>query len=371
MSPWAMATACVDLLSTSKTWMHACMAPRSRQAPLLLLLLAQLSAAVASSFSGYSYYSFPVFDGKATTDGVVVATNSSMLAPATFLFDAQLFPEFNQSEGFVLLSRPVALWRVAADADGVREEASFNTSFTVDLDDGGSDAVSFVVLLDSFPPLNIRNDRHGPRRGTNGTAVPVAAAAVTNATNGIATVEVGSVSSYGPRPPPGVGLNVTVTPNRSSSGANTSQLAVRIEYNAAAHRLSVYAHDTAAEDSPVNDTAALLFDAPLDLAGRLPAQAALVGFYASTVRDLVVGVHDWELTVDSLADGDVVGDGPRRHSTSSSSSWLVILLAVLGPVAAVAAVVVSVMVYLVVARRRAVDMEVQQCYRDYFARMTR
>ncbi|KAE8791936.1 hypothetical protein D1007_33567 [Hordeum vulgare] len=256
----------------------------------------------------------------------------------TFLFDAQLFPEFNQSEGFVLLSRPVALWRVAADVNAVREEASFNTSFTADLEDGGS--VSFVVLLDSFPPLNIRNDKHGPRWDTNGTAVPVDDAAVPNATNGIATVEVGS-------------------------------LAVRIEYNAAAHRLSVYAHDTAAKDSTVNDTAALLLDAPLDLADRLPAQAALVGFYASTVRDLVVGVHDWELAVDSLADGDVVGDGPRRHSTSSSSSWLVILLAVLGSVAAVAAVVVSVMVYLVVARRRAVDMEVQQCYRDYFARMTR
>ncbi|KAF6988180.1 hypothetical protein CFC21_005753 [Triticum aestivum] len=350
------------------TWHMA--PPSSRQAvPLLLLLLLQLSAAVAS-FSGYSYYSFPVFDGKATTDGVVVATNSSMLAPATFLFDAQIFPEFNQSEGFVLLYRPVALWRVAPDDDDVREEASFNTTFTVDVDGGGSDAVSFVVLLDSFPPLNSRNERHGPRRGTNGSALP---AALLSATNGLFAVEVSTVSSYGPRPPPGVGLNVTITPNRSSLGADTTQLAMRIEYDAAAHRLSVYAHDAAAGDPPVNDTEALL-DAPLDLADRLPTQAALVGFFASTVRDLVVGVHDWELTVDALpddADGGTRRQKDDQSTSPSSSSWLVILLAVLGSAAAAGLAVFSVMVYLVVTRGRAVDMQVQQCYKDYFARMPR
>lgn len=337
------------------------MASRSRQVPLLLLLLVQLSAAAAASSSSYRNYNFPVFDLPSTSDGVVVATNSSMLAPATFLFDAQLFPEFNQSEGFVLISRPIALWSAGA---GGREEASFNTTFTVDIDGSGSDAVSFVILLDSFPPLNSRNEKHGPRRATNGSVF----SALPNATNGIAAVEVGTVSSYGPRSP-GVGLNVTITPNCSSSSATeASQLAVRIEYDAAAHRLLVYVG--AAVDPSRNSPVALL-DVPLHLAGRVSTPAALVGFFADTVRDLVVGVREWELTVDNLQDDDV-GYGPQRQQDErSTSSWLVILLAVLGSAAAMGVAVFSVMVYLVVARRRAVDVEVQQCYRDYFRRMAR
>ncbi|XP_044405757.1 uncharacterized protein [Triticum aestivum] len=161
-----------------------------------------------------------------------------------------------------------------------RARASFNTTFTVDVDGGDSDAASFVVLLDSFPSVNIGNEKYGPRRNTSNSVV--LAASMPNATNGLANVEVGSVSSYGPRPPPGVGLNITITPNRSSP-ADTSQLAVRIEYDAPTHRLSVYAHDTAADYPPVNDRTTLLLDAPLDLADCLPAKAAPVGFYDSTV----------------------------------------------------------------------------------------
>ncbi|KAM0825856.1 hypothetical protein ACQ4PT_069247 [Festuca glaucescens] len=290
-----------------------------------------------------------------------------MLSPVTFLFDAQLFPEFNESDGFVLLSWAVALWR--ADDNGTRQEASLNTSFTLDVGGSGSDAVAFVVLLDSFPPFNSKNRK--PPRARNGPALS-AVAAVSSAANSLAAVEVGTVSSYGPRPPPGVGLNVTITPN-SSSAASASNLAVRIEYDASVHRLSVYVGDAAAGDPRLNGTPALL-DAPLDLAGRLPAQDALVGFFASTVRDVVVGVSGWELTVDALIDDDGDAGLLRQHddeqSAWSSSSRLVILLAVLGSVAAVCVTVVSVMLYRVVSRRRAVDMEVQKCYRDYFARMT-
>ncbi|KAM0825859.1 hypothetical protein ACQ4PT_069250 [Festuca glaucescens] len=336
------------------------MAPRSCRLPLLLLFASATAISCLGAATSSGHYSFPVFDGKSTTDGVVVSTNSSLLAPATFLFDAQLFPEFNESEGFVLLSRAVALWR-AAD-DGTSDEASFNTSFTMD----GSDAVAFVVLLDSFPPFNSKNRM--PPRASNGSACLSAVAAA----NSLAAAEVGTVSSYGPRPPPGVGLNVTITPN-SSSAASASNLAVRIEYDASVHRLSVYVGDADAGDPRLNGTPALL-DAPLDLAGRLPAQDALVGFFASTVRDVVVGVSGWELTVDALIDDD--GDaGPLRQHDDEQSAWssssrLVILLAVLGSVAAVCVTVVSVMLYRVVSRRRAVDMEVEKCYRDYFARMT-
>ncbi|KAM0865020.1 hypothetical protein ACQ4PT_043581 [Festuca glaucescens] len=335
------------------------MAPRSCRLPLLLLFASATAISCLGAATGSGHYSFPVFDGKSTTDGVVVATNSSLLAPATFLFDAQLFPEFNESEGFVLLSRAVALWRAAAD-DGTRDEASFNTSFTMD----GSGAVAFVVLLDSFPPFNSKNRM--PPRDSNGSACLSAVAAASSAgENSLAAVEVGTVSSYGPRMPPGVGLNVTITPN-SSSAAGARQLAVRIEYNASVHRLSVYVGDAAAGDS----TPALL-DAPLDLAGRLPAQDALVGFFAAMVRDVVVGVSGWELTVDALPDDDGNPGPPLQDGARlSSSSRLAILLAVLGSVAAVCVAVVSVMLYRVVSRRRAVDMEVQKCYKDYFARTT-
>jgi hypothetical protein len=231
----------------------------------------------------------------------------------------------------------------------------------------GSDAVAFVVLLDSFPPFNSKNrkpplDRNGPALST--------VAAVSSAANSLAAVEVGTVSSYGPRPPPGIGLNVTITTN-SSSAARASQLAVRIEYKASVHRLSVYVGYADAGDS----TPALL-EAPLDLAGRLPAQDALVGFFASTVRDVVVGVSGWELTVDAVPHDDGNAGSPRhvvddeQSARLSPSSRLAILLAVLGSVAAVCVAVVSVMLYRVVSRRRAVDMEVQKCYKDYFARTT-
>ncbi|KAM0825858.1 hypothetical protein ACQ4PT_069249 [Festuca glaucescens] len=321
----------------------------------LLLLLCFLRAAAAASSS----YSFPVFDGKSTADGVVVTTDTAMLAPSTFLFDAKFFPEFNQSRGFVPLSRPVAHWRDAADSDAegasTREEASFNTSFTIDV--AHADAVAFVVLLDSFPPLN--RHKHGPRATD---AELSDASAAPNATNGVAAVEVGTVSSYGPRSP-GIGLNVTITPNRSSGA---SQLAVRIEYDAAAHRLCVYVDDADAGDPRLSNNNAALLDAPLDLADRLPTRAALVGFFAATVRDVVVGVRGWDLTVDMLLEDQ--GDGQRRPS-ASSSTWLVILLAVGGSVAAVAVVVAaSVMVYLAVSRRRALDKELQQCYDAHFAR---
>jgi hypothetical protein len=139
---------------------------------------------------------------------------------------------------------------------------------------------------------------------------------------------------------------------------------VRLEYNASVHRRSVY----------VGDSTPAPLDAPLDLAGRLPAQDALVGFFAPTVRDVVVGVSGWELTVDAVPHDDGNAGSPRhvvddeQSARLSPSSRLAILLAVLGSVAAVCVAVVSVMLYRVVSRRRAVDMEVQKCYKDYFAR---
>ncbi|KAL6650239.1 hypothetical protein ACP70R_009164 [Stipagrostis hirtigluma subsp. patula] len=274
-------------------------------------------------------YTFPAFDDPTADEGLVVATNSSILSPAAFLFDAQLFPEFNRSEGFLLLSRPVQLWRADAAAPATRE-ASFNTRFTVD---GKASTLAFVVLLDSFPPLatpgalNSSAFAGGPAR---------------NASDGFAAVEVGAVSSYGPESPD-VGLNVTVTPNATGARSST----VWIEYDAATHHLRVYAA-AAGDPRPLK----ALLDAPVNLAGRRTTQDAFIGFFAATVRDVVDGVRNWELTLDKFPGSD----GGDRESGSVSRLWLPILLLVLGSVVA-AASVVSVVVCYCRSRRRALEME--------------
>lgn len=85
-------------------------APRELAALLLCAAVAATIAAratVAAASAGgedVDAYSFPAFDA-ATTDALVVATNSSVLAPASLLFRPErLYPELNSSEGFLLLS---------------------------------------------------------------------------------------------------------------------------------------------------------------------------------------------------------------------------------------------------------------------------
>jgi hypothetical protein len=121
----------------------------------LLLQFVALQALRVVASSSVVVYRFPALDH----GGLVVTTTSSILSPATFLFDAQLFPEFNRTEGFVLLSRPVQLWADdKMSSQQTRREASYNTSFTT------ATPVSFVVLLDSFLPL--ANPRPSPAART-------------------------------------------------------------------------------------------------------------------------------------------------------------------------------------------------------------
>uniref|UniRef100_A0A0E0P4G5 Legume lectin domain-containing protein n=2 Tax=Oryza TaxID=4527 RepID=A0A0E0P4G5_ORYRU len=58
---------------------------------LLVLLLAVSGSPAMADVVSYSFAA--VGGGRAASNGLVVATNSSILSPATFLFDAQLFPE--------------------------------------------------------------------------------------------------------------------------------------------------------------------------------------------------------------------------------------------------------------------------------------
>ena len=306
------------------------MASSRKLAGLALVLLLCIAAKAMAEAAGVESYSFPVFNAT-TTASLVAATNTIVAGPAALLFQPEAdstAARINVSEGFLLLPDTVDVWRAGAGGGLLpAREASFNTSFTVE---SSATPVSFVLLLDRYPLFNSRTGL----RGDNGSAaVPDA-----NATaSGLTVVEVGTVRSYEPESQD-VGLNVTVTPKGNRA------VAVWVEYDAAAHVLRVY---VAAGGEPRPSGA--LIDARLSLAGRRTTQTAMVGFFAATVRDVFLGVRDWDLTVDRLDDAG----GKKR------TSWWVILIAVLGSVAATAAIVTLVVRYFV-SRRRTRSMEPKQ-----------
>ncbi|PUZ46092.1 hypothetical protein GQ55_7G020100 [Panicum hallii var. hallii] len=283
---------------------------------VLVLYAAAISGAAAAA--RVDTFSYPAFDGTTTRD-LVAATNTSVLLPAALLFDHDgAFAEFNRTEGFLLLSGTVGVWRPGPG--GVPAlEASFNTSFTL----AGAAPVAFVVLNNRFPLYG-----WGGLRGFANYTSPDDGAS--SAGGSLASVVAGPVRSYGPDEP-AVGLNVTVTPNGTALGRT-----VWVEYDAAAHRLSV----RVAGASEPRPTKALL-DAPLGLAGRTTTENAFVGFFAAGIQDIIVGVRDWDLTVDRFP-----GEGDGK------TSWWVILLAVLGSVAATAAIVAAAVCYFQSRRRR-------------------
>jgi hypothetical protein len=306
----------------------------------VLLCAATIMAASSTAAVDVESYSFPAFNVN-TTDNLLVATNMTVATPASLLFQPERpFPEVNVSEGFLLLPGWINHWRASAGAGRPpAREASFNTSFTVQ---SSASPVSFVILLDRFPTFNNPVGLRGANDSATGAAVPNATA------DGLAAVEVGTVKSYAPESPD-VGLNVTVTPN------GTAAAAVWIEYDAVAHLLHVYVGAAGGEPRPSR----ALLDTPLSLAGQGIAQTspfgdfvgqgttetALVGLFAGKVRDIFVGVRDWDLTVDRL-------DGKKKKGTS----WWVILIAVLGSVAAATAII-SMVAWCLVSRRRARNME--------------
>lgn len=294
---------------------------------VLALGLIPYSSSASSPSEDVVSYSFPALDdGSQTTagGGLVVATRSfSRLSPASFLFDALIFPAFNRSEGLVLLSRPVQLWAAAAADAHLIREASFNTTFTVH---HGVSTVSFVILLDSFPPLAANN----PSSSTSTFAA------------GISSVEVGAVTSYCVLGSPDVGLNITV--RLLNSTASRSSSTVWIEYDAVAHRLRVF---VAAAGEPKPHRA--IVDASLVLTSRHVTQNALVGFFAAKVRDVIHGVRNWELVLDKFPESG--GEDDMQDGRMPATPWLLILLVVLGSMAAVACIV-SVLVCVRIWRRR-------------------
>ncbi|CAD6264355.1 unnamed protein product [Miscanthus lutarioriparius] len=213
--------------------------------PVLLLVVvvglgaAAISVATAAHVDSFSY---PAFDATTTQD-LVAGSNTSVLTSASHLFDHDgAFAEFNRTEGFLLLSHTVDVWR---SGPGGRPAlvASFNTSFAL----SGAAPVAFVVLClqDSFAN-------------------------------------------------PAFGLNVTVIPN-----------------------------GTAAPGAGARPATALLDKRIVGLAGQRTTGKAMVGFFASTIQGILVGVRDWNLTVDRF-------DSSKGDGRNKGTSWWMILLAVLG-----------------------------------------
>lgn len=266
---------------------------------IALVLLCLATIMVAPAAADVESHSFPVFNGT-TTESLWVATNMSILTRAALLFrPEQPFPEVNVSEGFLLLHKRIDVWH--AGAGGLPTcEASFKTSFTVE---SSAPPVSFVLLLDRFPTFNNPLGLGGANDSATGP--------VPNTTDGLSAIEVGTVKSYAPQSQ-NVGLNVTITPNGTAA---PGRRAVWVEYNPFAHLLRVY---VAADGEP--RPARVLLDARLSLAGQGTTQTALIGFFAARVRDIFLGVRDWDLTVDRLDTDD------KKKGTS----WWVILIAVLG-----------------------------------------
>ncbi|TVU23652.1 hypothetical protein EJB05_26031, partial [Eragrostis curvula] len=196
------------------------------------------------------------------------------------------------SKGFVFVLNGVNFWR-----SGV--EASFSTSFTLV---AGAAPVSFVVSM-----AHLTNASMAPRGPdlTNARAAGLAFVEVSGLATGFSCLS-------------DAGLNVTVSPTGAGGRA------VWVDYSAAVQRLCVYV-TRAGEPKPANYL--LNISMPHGVEGNCTSATAPVGFFAAKVGDVMVGVRDWNLTVDLNL--------PVDHS-KGPNTLVVVLSAVLGSVAAIA-----------------------------------
>ncbi|TVU23690.1 hypothetical protein EJB05_26069, partial [Eragrostis curvula] len=267
---------------------------------MLPLLLLCIFCAVAAG--EVVTHNIPAFNAATDDQYYIQLTKSGLTTSVIGGYDSFLSsPGSNTSEGFVLLSNNVDFWR-----SGV--EASFSTSFTLV---AGAGPVSFAVRGIS----------------TNIIMAPRAPAPANASAAGLAFVEVGGLN-------PGcsclsdAGLNVTVLP--TGAGGRT----VWVDYRAAdEHRLYVYVAGSG-EPRPANNL--LNISMPHGVEGNWTTATAPVGFFAAKVGDVMVGVRDWNLAVDSNL--------PVDHS-KGPNTLVVVLSAVLGSAAAIAISTIAVYFY--------------------------
>nr|CDM86043.1 unnamed protein product [Triticum aestivum] len=238
--------------------------------------------------------------------------------------------------GSVLLPSPITLWGV--DSNGVKHDASFNTSFTMNLYRAErlkqGDGLAFVIVpsLDGPPPGS-----HGGFLGLTNIISKSAAASgrfvaieFDTSKNDVVSDVVVSLSSL-PQPD-----NITLAPLME-----TVDYTVWIDYNGFGHHIWVY---VAVNGLPKPDKAYL--DASLNMSSHVP-QRAYIGFTASTGEGHELhSILSWNLTVEKLSDDRAVGQ------------WKVVLPAVLGSVAATA-IMISVAAFYFNLRYKALKMELK------------
>ncbi|KAM0892708.1 hypothetical protein ACQ4PT_025579 [Festuca glaucescens] len=292
-------------------------------------------------------YSFPSFNRSAGAALAVLKDasingGSLQLTPDTRNNVAYLI---NKS-GSVLLLDPVTLWRV--DSHGVRHEASFNTTFDMNIfrdpaEEQHGEGLTFVIA----------SSLNGPPQGSHGGFLGLTNTISKSNSSSFVAVEFDTAKqSYDPDDNH-VGLNIgsvdsayvvqlsSVPPgNLTIAPTIPTNYTVWIEYNGVGHHIWVYMAPQGQEKP-----GRAVLDAPLNMSSHLP-QRAYIGFSGSTGQGFELNIIlSWSLTLDKLP-GD---DGEK---------WKVILPAVLGTVAATAAMIAAAAFYFS-ARYKALKVELK------------
>uniref|UniRef100_A0A8I6Y655 Protein kinase domain-containing protein n=1 Tax=Hordeum vulgare subsp. vulgare TaxID=112509 RepID=A0A8I6Y655_HORVV len=294
-------------------------------------------------------YSFPSFPPNSVE-------NLAILRDAGVIMGALMIPPDRNTLGMkgragsVLLPSPITLWGV--DSNGVKHDASFNTSFTMNLyrkmrlKQGDGLAFAIVPSLDGPQPgseggfLGLTNTTS---RSTAGSGRFVAVEFDTSKNEydpddnhiglNIGSVVSDYVVSLSSLPVPD---NITLAPLME-----TVDYTVWIDYNGVGHHIWVY---VAVNGLPKPYKAYL--DAPLTMSSHVPRRA-YIGFTASTGEGYELhSILSWNLTVEKLSDDRAV------------RQWKVVLPAVLGSVAATA-MMISVAAFYFNLRYKALKMELK------------
>ncbi|EMS51201.1 putative L-type lectin-domain containing receptor kinase S.5 [Triticum urartu] len=225
------------------------------------------------------YYSFPTFNnsggaGLAFQKDATTSGGNLQLTPNSRSITEDLL---NNRTGSVLLMSPVTLWRV--DSQGVRHDASFNTSFHMNMyrEALGLTNTTFKSTSSSFVAIEFDTTKQSYDPDDNHVGLNIGSMVSDPA------VPLSSV-------PPG---NLTLAPvNTKVDNSHT----VWIVYNGVGHHIWVYIAPWGQEQPE-----RAVLDAPLNISSHLP-QRAYIGFSASTGQDTyeLHAIHSWNLTLDKL-----------------------------------------------------------------------
>ncbi|XP_044346379.1 probable L-type lectin-domain containing receptor kinase S.5 [Triticum aestivum] len=291
-------------------------------------------------------YSFPFFPHDSMQNLAIFGDASVIVANLVLTVDRD---GMKGGAGSALLLSPIKLWGV--DSDDVKHEASFNTSFTMNiyrrLGQGGGLAFVIVPSLHGPPPgseggfLGLTNTTSKSTTASGSSFVAVELDTWKDDFDpddnhiglNIGSVVSDVVVSLSSLPVPD---NITLAPLMESV-----DYTVWIDYNGVGHHIWVY---MAVDGLPKPNKAYL--DAHLNMSSNIPQQA-FIGFTASTGE----GHHlhrilSWNLTVEKLPDHRAV----RQRK--------MVLSAVLGSAAATV-VIISVAVFYFYLRYKALKMELK------------